>query len=162
MDEPALPFAWMQVFCDLLANDPDRSANISACARAAGVKRSVVEYARKRFPQFNAAVDDALEEAYDAMEAESRRRAFKGVETPVYQGGNLVGHVQKYSDTMATFLLKGYRRKAFGDSVAVTGADGGPVQVDSVARAARVAQLMDAAKRRKAGQTDDGDLSDLV
>ncbi len=49
----------------------------------------------------------------DLLEDEAVRRAKDGVEEPVYQGGKLVGHVQKYSDTLLIFLLKGAKPEKF-------------------------------------------------
>ena len=49
----------------------------------------------------------AMEIAIGKLENEARRRAVEGVTEPVYQGGKLVGEVQKYSDVLLIFLLKG-------------------------------------------------------
>lgn len=73
--------------------------------------------------------------------------------------------VRKYSDGLAQFLLKGYRRKKFGDKQEITGADGGALAVvDDTKKAARLAALMALAQARKAkGQeTTEDDLSDLA
>ena len=65
----------------------------------------------------------------DVLEDEAVRRAKEGVEEPVYQGGKLVGHVQKYSDTLLIFLLKGAKPQKYGDKVRHTNGDGdGPIQ----------------------------------
>ena len=50
--------------------------------------------------------DDAIEDATDALELEARRRAFSGVEDPVYYKGQVVGGVRKYSDVLLIFLLE--------------------------------------------------------
>ncbi len=55
----------------------------------------------------------ALEIGADLLEDEAVRRAKDGVEEPVYQGGKLVGHVQKYSDTLLIFLLKGAKPEKY-------------------------------------------------
>lgn len=165
-------FAWAMPFLNHLRT----SCNISASARAVGVSSSTVYALRERDADFRASWDEALEDAYDVLEAEARRRAFEGVEEPVvYQGAQqwLTKHwiasdgeenweyvrdergnrvpltVTKYSDGLAQFLLKGYRRKKFGDKTELTGADGGALIIDDTARASRIAQLMALAANRK-------------
>lgn len=163
---------WAMPFLDHLR----QSCNIAASARAAGVSSSAVYALRERDGDFKASWDEALEDAYDMLEGEARRRAFEGVEEPViYQGnqswllkrwidddgevhvdyvydtnGNRVPlTVRKYSDSLAQFLLKGYRRRKFGDKTEITGADGGALVIDDTVRASRIAQLMALAANRK-------------
>ena len=164
--------AWAMPFLDHLRE----SANIAASARAVGVSSSAAYGLRERDADFRASWDEALEDAFDMLEAEARRRAFQGVEEPVvYQGsmqwktrqwidedgeehweylrdaqGNRIPlTVTKYSDSLAQFLLKGYRRRKFGDKTEITGADGGALVIDDTARASRIAQLMALANTRK-------------
>lgn len=56
--------------------------------------------------QFAAEFKAALEAGTHALEDEAHRRAVQGVEEPVYQRGELVGTVQRYSDNLLMFLLK--------------------------------------------------------
>ncbi len=49
---------------------------------------------------------DALEASNDELFTEARRRATEGFEESVYHNGQVVGKVQKYSDTLLIFLLK--------------------------------------------------------
>lgn len=137
--------AWAMPFLDHLRE----SANISASARAVGISSSSVYALRERDADFRASWDEALEDAYDVLEAEARRRAFEGVDEPVFYKGIEVGYVRKYSDSLAQFLLKGYRRRKFGDKTELTGADGGALLIDDTARASRIAQLMALAADRK-------------
>lgn len=137
--------AWVMPFLDRLR----QSANVAASARAVGVSSSAVYALRERDGDFRASWDEALEDAYDMLEAEARRRAFEGVEEPVFYQGQEVGTVRKYSDSLAQFLLKGYRRRKFGDKTEITGADGGALVIDDTARASRIAQLMALAAQRK-------------
>lgn len=167
---------WVSPFLEHLRT----SCNVAGSCRAVGVSSTAVYALRNTDADFAAAWDDALEDAYDYLEAEARRRAFDGVEEPVvYQGqltpvferdadgaylkdddGNVVQAknpdgtpkfltVKKYSDGLAQFLLKGYRRRKFGEKLELTGKDGGPVTIDETTRAARVAQLMAVAQQRK-------------
>jgi len=59
--------------------------------------------------------DAALQIGADVLEDEAVRRAKEGVSEPVYQGGKLVGNVQKYSDTLLIFLLKGAKPDKYAE-----------------------------------------------
>ncbi len=60
---------------------------VMRATREAGVGQSTVWRRRKSDPDFEAAVQEAMEVAADKLEAEARRRAVFGVEEPViYQG----------------------------------------------------------------------------
>src|SRR5262249_4954507 len=48
-----------------------------------------------------------------AVVAEMRRRALVGWDEPVYQGGKLVGHIRKFSDTLLIFALKAERPEKY-------------------------------------------------
>jgi len=143
--------AWVAPFIEHLKT----SCNFAGSARAVGVGYSTVMALKQRDADFAAACDEALEEAYDTLEAEARRRAFEGVDEPVFYQGVECGTVRKYSDGLAQFLLKGYRRRKFGDKQEITGADGGPLAlIDDTKKAARIAALLALAKDRKAGFDD--------
>jgi hypothetical protein len=63
--------------------------------------------------------------------------------------------VNKRSDALLQFLLKGLRKKYGTDTHEVTGKDGAPLgEVDETKRAARIAALLELAKQRKAGVDD--------
>jgi hypothetical protein len=151
---------WVGPFLDHLRT----SLNAAESCRAAGVAYSSMTNLRSRDADFAAAFDDALEQAYDHLEAEARRRAFEGVDEPVFHQGEVVGRVRRYSDGLAQFLLKGYRRRKFGDKQEITGADGGPLaMVDETKKAARVAALLAMAQARKdSALPADDDVSDLA
>lgn len=138
-------------FTDLLRE----TLNVSAAARGVGYDRSYCYKLRDQDPAFAEAWDDALEEAYDELEAEARRRAFMGVDEPVFHEGEIVGHKRRYSDSLVMPLLGTYRRSFRPQtSLELTGKDGGPVQLDEGAAAARVAALMALAQARKASEDD--------
>lgn len=172
-----------------------QTANMAASCRAVGVSYTNMTALKQRDADFAAAVDDSLEQAYDYLEAECRRRAFEGVEEPVVYQGQLTPvfernpdgtvrtdldtglpvqatnqdgtpkflAIRKYSDSMAMFLMKGYRRRMFGDKTEITGANGGALAViDETKRSARVAALLAIAQERKAKGVPDDDLSDLA
>lgn len=89
----------------------------------------------------------AREEAVERLELEARRRAVEGWEEPVYQGGQQIGSIRKYSDTLLIFLLKGAAPAKYRERYEIGGPDGGPIPLD-VVRAAerfrnRLADLVD-------------------
>lgn len=165
--------AWITPYLEAL-----RVTGIKAkAARAANVSYATVSAREARDADFAAAIADAMEEAVDKAEAEAWRRGVEGFSEPLtYQGqityemeqysdedgtpryrqrldelGNPIPVViRKHSDALLALVLKGRRKKVFADRTELTGADGGPMQVDSSARAARIAQLMAAAQARKA------------
>lgn len=123
---------WKDKFLGALAVSP----NVSAAATAAGHSRQHVYRVRQEDCEFAAAWDDAIEQAIDHLEGEMYRRAYKGVEKPVFgslggnQGSGEVGSVQEYSDTLAIFLAKAHRPEKYRDNYRIehTGKDGGPIE----------------------------------
>jgi hypothetical protein len=69
--------------------------------------------------EFAAAWAEAIEQGTQALEDEARRRAVDGVEEPVYQKGELVGSVRRYSDNLLMFLLRGRRPAVYRESATV-------------------------------------------
>jgi len=92
-----------------------RSANVSCAARAIGIGRATAYRWRDDSPEFAELWEEAIHEAVDNLEAEAWRRAIEGTNKPVYHGGQLVGHIPHYSDTLLIFLLKGHRPERFKD-----------------------------------------------
>jgi len=97
-----------------------------ALARA-DIAKSTVHNWRKADPEFNTAVERAIEEACDLLEDEAVRRGVHGVEEPVFQGGKQVGLIRKYSDTLLMFILNGRRPECFKHRHEHTGAGGKPL-----------------------------------
>jgi hypothetical protein len=105
--------------------------NVSESAETAAVCRRAIYRLREDDEEFREHWRRALEIGTEGLEDEARRRAYRGVEEPVYQGGVLVGKVQKYSDTLLIFLLKGAKPEVYKDRVANKhyGRGGGPIDV---------------------------------
>lgn len=89
------------------------TGNVSAAARAARVSRSRAYQLKAADPAFAAEWSDALETAVDALDAEARRRALDGVETPHFHQGRVAGTVRKYSDSLLMFLLRAHRPERY-------------------------------------------------
>jgi len=111
-----------------LAELEDR-ANVSAAAAAAGVDRGTPYRWREADSRFAAAWDAAVDVAVDGLEAEAWRRAHEGWDEPVFQRGEEVGVVRRYSDTLMVTLLKGHRPERYKDrtSTELSGPGGTPL-----------------------------------
>ena len=57
--------------------------------------------------------DDAIDEWVDQVEAELHKRAFEGMERPVYYKGEQVSTWLSFSGASAIFLLKAHRLKRY-------------------------------------------------
>ncbi len=127
------------------------SCNVTKAAKAIGVSRELLYDWRDKDPEFAAAWERAVTLGVEALEDIAHVRAFDGLDKPVYQSGVEVGKIREYSDTMAIFLLKAHKPKKYRENqrIEMTGADGGPVQIDDTAAAARLAALLTLAKLRK-------------
>ena len=93
---------------------------MTAAAREAGVNRSTHYNWMEADLEYAEQFDAVNEELADELEQEARRPALKGVEEPVFKGGERVGTITKYSDALLILLLKAKRPDQFGDSVDVT------------------------------------------
>jgi hypothetical protein len=89
---------------------------VSYAANSAGIGRGA-HYEWLEEEDYKRAFARAEEIAGDVLEFEARRRAVEGTKKPVYQGGELVGYVTEYSDMLMALLLKGRRRRVFGDQL---------------------------------------------
>jgi hypothetical protein len=116
------PPNWRAKFLTELAS----TGNVTHSAKAAVVDKKTVYNHRHGDPDFAAAWLEAIDEANDTLEAEARRRAVNGVVEPVYQGGQKVGEILKYSDTLLIFLLKGNRPDKFRENLRIGGDDNAP------------------------------------
>lgn len=96
------------------------SGNVSEAARAAKASRSRAYQLKAEDPDFAAEWADALEVATDALDAEARRRAIDGVESPRFHQGKIAGTVKKYSDTLLMFLLRAHRPDLYRERAGLT------------------------------------------
>ncbi len=104
------------------------TANITYAARAGKCSRNAHYKWLKTDKAYQETFQEAKQEAIELLEGEARRRAVQGVEEPVFYKGEVVGAVQKYSDTLLIFLLKAARPEKYRDRYEHTGPDGGPFE----------------------------------
>lgn len=117
-------------------------ATMTSAAERAGIDRTTVYRLIESNEEFAAKFADAEKQSADLLEQEARRRAIEGVKEPVIYQGKLMGvwlneqgeavaentpgakliplTVNKPSDLLMIFLLKGRRPEVFGERVDVT------------------------------------------
>ena len=118
------------------------TVNVARACRKAGIPRRTVYHWRDADPDFAREWDDALEDGIDLLEAELHRRAFEGVEKPVWHKGEQVGTTRCYSDALAMFLLKAHRPERYRDNYRPPEADRFP-RSDAAAGQARSERVED-------------------
>jgi len=101
-----------------LASLVQAGGNVSTACDEAGLNRRTAYLWRAADKSFAEAWDDALNLGLDELESEARRRAFDGVEEPVFYKGEVCGHIRRYSDSLIMFMLKAYRPQ-FRDRVTI-------------------------------------------
>lgn len=138
------------------------TCNVTLAARAAGMSLSTCYKHRRDDVLFAERWDEAINEAVDMLEHEAHRRAFKGTQEPVFYQGVECGYVTKYSDGLATFLLKAHRPDKYRERSEVKQEISGGVQLNDTTRAARLAALLQLAQQRAQKSEPVDDCSDLA
>lgn len=109
----ARPEVWKSAFLIALSTN----GNVTGACYAAKIDRSAAYRAKDDDPEFAARWDEALQIAVDRLEAEAWRRAVDGVDEPVFQKGQQVGAIRRYSDQLMLTLLKAHNPDKFRDKV---------------------------------------------
>ena len=85
--------------------------NVSAACKAINISRTCAYNHKNKDQSFSEMWDDAVENGTDDLLQEATRRAFTGIEDPVFYKGVQCGSVQKYSDSLLQFLIRGQRKQ---------------------------------------------------
>ena len=120
---------------------------VTLAARMAGIDRGTHYDWLQKDPEYRAKFERAQEVAIQALEDEAVRRAYEGVERPVYQGGEKVGVIREYSDTLLIFLLKGLRPAKYRERYDVV-VEAGDSLVQAIARGRARALALSAGEER--------------
>lgn len=91
------------------------TASISRAANAAKTDRGRHYHWLREDADYKKAFEKSQDIAIQGLEDEAVRRAYKGVDEPVYQQGAKVGTIRRYVDTLLIFLLKGARPGKYRD-----------------------------------------------
>ena len=95
------------------------NGNLTRSAKMAFLNPGTVFAKIQKNPTFKARAKEAFRQSTDNLIGEARRRAFEGVETPVFYKGEKKGTVLKYSDNLLITLIKAFDSR-FKDSIAVS------------------------------------------
>lgn len=146
------PRDWKERFLAALAD----TGVISHACDIAGVNRQYAYEAREHDEAFRLAWAELDERTVEVMEREAYRRAVEGTEKPVYHGGELVGHVQEFSDSLIQFLLKARRPTVYREQHRVehVGKDGAPLSVNVNLDGKQRKALSDVLRGRPAARGD--------
>ena len=107
-----------------------QSGNVSRALDQCRIDSRCAYVWRKVDPAFAAKWDLALEQGVDKLLDEAQRRAYDGVDEPVFYLGGVCGTVRKYSDSLLMFLIKGRRPQYATERREVSGRDGKPIEQD--------------------------------
>ena len=121
MSDKKMTDEFKAAFLGMLAELP----NITVVCKLMGIHFSNFYRTRERDPDFDQGVKDAMEQGYDLIEEEARRRAVDGVMEPVFYRGEEVGAIRRYSDQLLITLLKGYKPKKFNPGEKITAGNEG-------------------------------------
>jgi len=165
-------YNWKAIFLTALADLPV----VSTACTAAGISRVSAYNERRTDKAFEAAWNEALEAGIDKAEAEGYRRAVTGYTEPLTHQGQISfeleqyqdedGHakvryaldpagnkipitIRKHSDALLAKVLSARRQAYRTERTELTSPDGSMSPMDETTRAARVSQLLEAAKLRK-------------
>lgn len=97
-----------------------QTGNLTLSAKKAKLSLNLCYFYIRSDPEFGELFDAAKGVALLGLETEAYRRAVHGVLEPVYQKGELVGHIRKYDTQLLIFLMKNLMRDRFGDKVDIT------------------------------------------
>jgi hypothetical protein len=128
--------------------------NVNRAAAKAGFKSDRVLYRLKnKHPRLSAAWDHALQVSVGAWEAKAARRAFDGVDEPVFQMGRKVGTTKKFSDILAIRMLEAHHPK-YSRKLEVFGRDGDPIAVTFAQLAKKAAMPIEEALLEEDEESD--------
>lgn len=116
---------------DAFLNAYTKIGSIRAASEAVGVSWQSHYDWLDHEPDYAERWEAAQEGLTETLEKAAVERATVGSERGVYFQGEKVGTERWYSDSLLMFLLKS-RRQVYRDSTAITGPDGGPIQVQAV------------------------------
>lgn len=91
---------------------------VGKACEAVGISKPSVYAWRESDPEFAVEWDRAIDLATEDLEKEARRRAYQGVDEPVFYQGEICGHVRKFSDTLLMFTIKA-RKPEYRDKLQI-------------------------------------------
>lgn len=105
--------AWIEPFLTAIMG----GASIRGAVAQVGIDLTLPYKTRQTDEAFRVAWAEAMTVGTEFLEAEAQRRAYHGVEEPVFHKGVECGHIRKYSDTLLIFLLKARRPDKYREGI---------------------------------------------
>jgi hypothetical protein len=93
--------------------------SVTHAAGLAGRSRQRFYELREADEAFAEAWSQAIDAGTDVLEDEAKRRAVDGWDEPIYQRGDLVGHVRRYSDNLLALLLRARRPAIYRENAGI-------------------------------------------
>jgi len=113
------PEQWEEIFVKLF-DSIGRTARVIHSCEQSGISYEELLRRRHADPAFELRFQQAYDKGIEALEEEAVRRAFTGVEKPVFYRGQQVATLTECSDALIQFLLKGNKKAKFADRSEVT------------------------------------------
>lgn len=142
-------YDWIPLFLSALTE----GMSVGDAARAAGIHYTLAFRRRKTDKAFDAAWMEATKISTKLLEREAARRAYHGVERPVYHKGIECGRIRHYSDVLMIFLLKARKPEMYRDQHE-QGMGGTNVQVNVQANIAAQQVIRDMIEKGELGLLD--------
>ena len=126
---PRIPPYWRKRLLTALEESP----HLNDACKFAGVSNWFVRAEVRRSSKFGKEVDDAIARGWQKAEKAVYEVAFRGERNPIWMKDAAgrpvkVDETRKLNAPLAMFLLKAHNPAKYRETVALTGADGGPVQ----------------------------------
>jgi hypothetical protein len=130
----------------LIRADPE-IGNVRAF-RAAGAEGTIKQLRQmiERDDELQEAIAEARGRTPERIEAAIVKRAIDGVEEPVYHQGKVVGYVTKYSDRLLEMMARAHAPE-YRERVEVSGAGGGPLELEASGLTAALERFNDTVDR---------------
>lgn len=132
------------------------NGSVDWAASQCGVSPSAVRAYRREHERFDLRIKDAELTFKARLENAAVGRAVDGVRKPVFYKGEIVGHVQEYSDSLLQTLLKANMRNKYGDKTDITLDDQG-AKLSDLERGSRILHLLSLAEKRREEEESEED-----
>lgn len=131
MAKPPKPNKKREQFLEQLV---ETGGNVSEAARLCALGRRTLYGWKDEDEDFSKRWDESVRLGTEALEDEAIRRAYQGVDEPVFYKGVVCGHIKRYSDQLLVQLLRGKKPDVYRErgSLEVTGKDGAPMKIEFV------------------------------
>jgi hypothetical protein len=107
----------------------ENNGHVANACKAVKIGRTTAYEWRDEDPEFADQWDNIVEAALDDLEFEARRRAYEGVQKPIFYQGVECGSITEYSDSLLMFILKAGRPEKYRERYEVKTPDVKKIEV---------------------------------